>query len=121
MKILLTFIISIIVLYGEMPNWLFQSGDEKYIYGVGSAKKDSSISQQIKIASILARANLSENIGVEIKSKFEKEESQDSKSATYSISQTSSHLLRYSFIKDRWISEKGELFLLMAIERSDLR
>lgn len=112
---------SVVYLYSDMPEWIFKSSDNRYIYGVGSSKESSSTSQQIRVAQILARANLSENIGVEIESKFEKSTSSDNKLSSYSISQTSSNLLRYSFVKERWISKNGELFILMAIDRDDLK
>jgi len=121
-KISILFLIPLLYLYSsDLPDWVFKSSDDNYIYGVGSSKKGSSFSQKMRIATILARANLSENIGVEIESKFEKQLSKDSKFINYSISQTSSHLLRYSFVKDRWISKDGELFILMAIDRDDLK
>ena len=122
-RVLLFLIFTQFVIASDLkaPKWIFQSGDERYIYGVGSAKKMDSLAKQLRIASILARANLSENIGVEIESKFTKEHTQKGKEMNYSISQTSSHLLRYAFIKDRWISKNGELFILMAIDRGDIR
>jgi hypothetical protein len=120
-KYFLTLQIFISFIFAETPSWLFLSEDSSYIYGVGSAKRDISFSKQLKVAKILARANLSENISVNVESNFEKRVSSDNRSeVSYSTSQTSSHLLKYSFIKNRWVDDSGELFILMAVPKEKL-
>jgi len=120
-KIILSIIFLNSILFSQdVPDWIFQSEDSKYIYGVGSAPKSFGFSQQIRIAKMVARANLSENISVEISSSFEKVVSENGKEINYSTVQKSKSLLKYSSVHKKWTNSDGELFILLAVEKSDL-
>jgi hypothetical protein len=122
-RIIFVYIFFVSLLLAERPNWLFgKSSDEVYIYGVGSAGKTDSLSFQKVMAEASARANLSENIKVEIKSIFEKSSGSNiPTSSSYKFIQTSNSTLKFSFVKESWVDEKsGELYILMAMEKSNL-
>jgi len=101
----------------EFPEWIMKTEDSVYIYGVGSAPKSLNFRNQLRVAKMVARANLSENISVEVSSTFKKDISKNIKSLDYSTTQKSKNLLRYSLVKNRWTSKDGELFILMAIRK----
>jgi hypothetical protein len=111
------------LLYGEKPDWIFgKSSDEVYIYGVGSAEKMPNFSLQRTIAEASARSNLSENIRVEIKSIFERSSGTNIETkSSYKFIQTSGNSLNFSFVKEKWIDEKGTLHILMAMEKTNIK
>ena len=115
------FILSIFLTFSlfsqDLPKWVFQTEDDKYIYGVGSASKQKNFQQQLRIAKMLARANLSENISVEVSTMFEKNFSNNQKDINYNSIQKSKNLLKYSSIHKKWISKNGELFILIAVKK----
>jgi hypothetical protein len=123
MRKIAIFLFMISSLYSEMPpQWVFGiNEDENYIYGIGSAPKQNSFSRQLRVAKMLARASLSENIKVQIESKFEKNSgSKMEKDISYEVIQTSKNVLKYLFVKEYWISGYGEIFILMAIRKEDV-
>ena len=120
-KSIFVLIISSFFLFSQdVPDWILQTEDSKYIYGVGSALKDISFSRQIRIAKMTARANLSENIAVEVSSSFEKNSSKNHTDISYSTTQKSRNILKYISVQKKWINQDGELFILLAIEKKDL-
>ena len=98
-----------------------KSIDENYVYGVGSAPKNPNFSLQLKIAKMQARASLSENISVEILSQFNKKTSSEGTEIIYTMEQKSKNLLKYSKLLKTWKSKDGELFVLMAVKKSDIQ
>ena len=120
-KSIFVLIISSFFLFSQdVPDWILQTEDSRYIYGVGSALKDKSFSRQIRIAKMTARANLSENIAVEVSSSFEKNSSRNHTDISYSTTQKSRNILKYISVQKKWINQDGELFILLAIEKKDL-
>jgi hypothetical protein len=76
---------------------------------------------QHRIAEITARANLSENISVIVKSVLEKISLGDRKTVNFLSYQKSKHLLKYSKIKKEWINSNGELFILISVPKEHIR
>jgi hypothetical protein len=113
-KILLLLIIFIQIGFcQEKPKWIYNPNfDKKFIGGVGSSNSGN-LYRDLQIAKILGRANLAENIKVEIESIFVKK----NRKINYIVIQKSKELLKNSFVNDEWVSPKGELFLWIVIEK----
>lgn len=118
MKILILILyFAFSLLSQDIPEWILYSSDNQYIYGVGYSSKNGSFGEKLKIAKMVARANLSENISVNVSSSFEKDISNKKTTVNYSTIQKSKNLLKNSFTKEKWISKDGEIFILIAIEK----
>jgi hypothetical protein len=120
--LLLLFTLFFSLFGGERPDWVFgKSSDEVYIYGVGYSQKMPSFSLQRVMAESSARTNLSENIKVEIKSIFQKSSGTHiEEQSSYKFIQTSQNSIKFSFVKDKWVDENGNLYILMAMDKSNL-
>jgi hypothetical protein len=119
--LILVFAVSLFQADENYPDWIIKSIDENYVYGVGSAPKNPNFSLQLKIAKMQARASLSENISVEILSQFNKKTSSEGTEIIYTMEQKSKNLLKYSKLLKTWKSKDGELFVLMAVKKSDIQ
>ena len=119
--LILIFTVSLFKADENYPDWIMKSIDENYVYGVGSAPKNPNFSLQLKIAKMQARASLSENISVEILSQFNKKTSSEGTEIIYTMEQKSKNLLKYSKLLKTWKSKDGELFVLMAVKKSDIQ
>jgi len=115
MKILIIFILGLSLFAQDVPDWILKTQDSKYFYGVGSAKKGISFSRQFRIARMLARANLSENISTFVQSDFSKKRDSENSEIKFISIQTSKHLLKNFKILKRWESDDGEIFILLGV------
>jgi|GEM_PF-5832842 len=115
-KIVLIIVVLSIQIFAGTPNWVFNPNvDRNYIGGVGSSSSGN-LYRDLKVAKILARADLSQSIAVDIESTFL---SHNGKS-DYSMVQKSKELLKGSFVKEQWRSPDGELFIWIVIKRDEV-
>jgi hypothetical protein len=117
------FLLLVLELSSAEPQWVKNGGlnSNQYIYGIGSFPKRDNLREQVRFASMFARADLSSRISTFVETNFKKELINGSKEIEFLSSQTSKNLLKFSFEKDRWIDEKGDLFILIAIDKRDLK
>ncbi len=116
-----TLFLSNFLISETVPNWIKTGKGERmdHIYGIGSASQNINFQQQEKIAKMIARASLSENISVDIKSEFEKYTNLNGRTfGDYVVTQKSANLIKESFVENSWTNDDGELFILIAVPKS---
>jgi hypothetical protein len=85
------------------PSWIdHQPNSSQYLYGVGSAPKQTPVFRQIQAARILAMRNISQQIEVYIESIIEDTQSQNKSEIKSIIKEKSESLLRGIKYVDQW-------------------
>ena len=116
MKLLLFFSL-IYTLSSAQPNWVNSDSSKDYIGGVGIVKDVT----QKRLAKILARADLLENIKVHISSTTVIKDSTDADSITnIEIRQEAEGYLKDSYMKDSFVDADGNYYVWVVIEREKL-
>ena len=121
MKILILVFILSTLLFASPPKWIMDQSIDGYICGVGiSDEKNKPMRERIAIVS--ARANLVENISVEIKSYFKIHKQningKNTKVTESLIEQKAHMLLSNTKIKERYIDNDGTLYILVILPKS---
>ena len=120
-KIFVSLFLIISTLTASPPDWLTNQSVNGYICGVGiSNEKNLAIRERIAVVS--ARANLAENISVEILSHFKLQtKSINGKTTKYSesyIEQKSHQMLSKSKIEKRFVDSDGTLYILVLLPKT---
>jgi len=124
MKILflLFFILSSLLL--AKPLWINNSHIDGYITGVGMSNDINPISKR-RIATVSARASLTENIRVEISSYFKMITTTRNDTLSTSteslIEQKANEVLVASFVKDTYQDVDRTFYVLVVVEKGNLK
>jgi hypothetical protein len=121
MKFIIVSMLLKLVLLASPPSWLSNQSINGYICGVGISN-DKNLAMRERIAVVSARANLAENISVEIKSYFKRHvqvvnghQTQLSESI---IEQKAHQMLSHSKIEKRFIDADGTLYILVTLPQT---
>jgi len=103
------------------PNWLANQSINGYICGIGISN-DKNPAMRERIAIVSARANLAENISVQIMSYFKihtQVVNDNITSVTESIIEQKAHqMLSHSKIEKRFIDADGTLYILVTLPKT---
>jgi len=120
-KLIIVSMLSLSSLFASQPSWLSNQTIDGYICGVGISN-DTNPSMRERIAVVSARANLAENISVEIMSYFKihtQVVNDNMTRVSESIIEQKAHqMLSHSKIEKRFIDSDGTLYILVTLPQT---
>ena len=120
-KIFLALSLIFVSLSASQPSWLTNQTINGYICGVGISN-DKNPAMRERIAVVSARANLAENISVEIMSYFKihtQVVNDNMTSVSESIIEQKAHqMLSHSKIEKRFVNRDGTLYILVTLPQT---
>jgi len=120
-KLLIVFTLSAVSLFASPPSWLTNQTTNGYICGVGISN-DKNLAMRERIAVVSARANLAENISVEIMSYFKmhvRVVNDNKTQVSESIIEQKAHqMLSHSKIEKRFVDTDGTLYILVTLPQT---
>jgi len=120
-KLFVIFIFSAINIFASPPSWLASQTINGYICGVGISN-DKNLAMRERIAIVSTRANLAENISVEITSYFRihvRVVNDNKIQVSESIIEQKAHqMLSHSKIEKRFVDTNGTLYILVTLPQT---
>jgi len=120
-KLLIVCLLSAVSLFSSPPHWLASQTTNGYICGVGISN-DKNLAMRERIAIVSARANLAENISVEIMSYFKmhvRVVNDNKTQVSESIIEQKAHqMLSHSKIEKRFVDTDGTLYILVTLPQT---
>jgi len=120
-KLFIIFIFSAISVFASPPSWLASQTTNGYICGVGISS-DKNLAMRERIAVVSARANLAENISVEIMSYFKINtrvvNDKTTRISESIIEQKAHQMLSHSKIEKRFADSDGTLYILVTLPQT---